>query len=123
MNTVGSSLSVPGLLLGRATSGQVRYLMIFLDSRISVLVRDQYDLGMLACIEKSYDSDIKVVQDERELKEIHDHMLEMKSDPHKCSKLLSTYCQQGKSVRDSPVMAIFGEVSELEELLGEFPEL
>ena len=78
---------------------------------------------MLAAIEKSSISDTKLVHDKRELEEIHESMLEMKSDPHKCSKLLSTYCKQGKSVRDSPVMAIFGEVSELEELLGEFPEL
>ena len=98
-------------------------LMIFLDSRISVLVRDHYGLGMLACIEKSDHSNIRLVQDARELKKIHESMLEMKSDPHNCYKLLSTFCKQGKSVSDGEVMAIFGEVSELEELVGEFPVL
>ena len=86
-------------------------------------MRDQYDLGMLACIEKSDHSDTRLVPDARELKEIHEHLLEMKSDPDKCSKLLSTFCIQGKSVRAAKVMAIFGEVSELEELVGEFPML
>ena len=86
-------------------------------------MRDQYGLGMLACIEKSDHSDTRLVQDERDLKEIHEIMVEMKSDPLKCSKLLSTFCKQGKSVRDGKVMAIFGEVSELEELVGEFPML
>merc|ERR550517_1717905 len=50
-------------------------------------------------------------------------MQEIKIDPHKDSKLLSTYCKQGRNVLDGEVMAIFGEVSELEELLIEFPEL
>ena len=91
----------------------------FLDFRISVLVRDQYGLGMLANIESSR-SEVKLVQDKRELQEIQESMLEMRSDPHKSSKLLSTYSNR---VKDSEVMAIFGEVSELEELLGEFPSL
>ena len=97
--------------------------LISLDFRISVLVRDRYGLGMLAGIEKSSNSDTKLVQDKRELLEIHESMLEMKSDPHKDSKLLSTFCKQGKTARDREVMAVFGEVSELEDLLGEFPEL
>ena len=92
--------------------------MIFLDSRISVLVRDHYGLGMLACIEKADHSDTRLVPDVRELKEIHEHMVEMKSNPDKCSKLLSTFCNQGKEV-----MAIFGEVSELDQLVGEYPML
>ena len=97
--------------------------LIFLHFRISVLVRDQYGLGMLARIEKSAHHDIKLVQDKRELQEIYESMQEIKIDPHKDSKLLSTYCKQGRNVLDGEVMAIFGEVSELEELLIEFPEL
>ena len=73
---------------------------------------------MLAAIEKSSISDTKLVHDKRELEEIHESLLEMKSDPHKDSKLLSTFCS-----RDREVMAVFGEISELEDLLGEFPEL
>ena len=86
-------------------------------------MRDQYGLGMLARIEKSSYHDTKLVQDKRELHEIYESMLDIKSDPHRDSKLLSTYCKQGRNVLDGEVMAIFGEVSELEELVGEFPIL
>ena len=92
---------------------------IFVDLRISVLVRDQYGLLMLANTEQSR-SGVKLVQDKRELQEIHESILEIKGDPHNSSKLLSTYSNRGQ---DGEVMAIFGEVSELEELLGEFPVL
>ena len=95
----------------------------FLAFRISVQVRDLYGLGMLARMERSSHRDTKLVQDKRELQEIHENMLEMKSDPHKNSKLLSTYCKEGRNIPDGEVMAIFGEISELEELLTEFPEL
>ena len=86
-------------------------------------MREHHGLGMLARLEKSSRSDIKLVQDKRELKEIHESMLEKASDPHTDSKLLSTYCKQGKNARDDNVMAIFGKVSELEDLLGDYPEL
>ena len=85
-------------------------------------MRDQYGLGMLAGIEKSR-SEVKLVQDKRELEEINESMLETKSDPSRHSKLLSTFRKRGKDGREDEVMAIFGEVSELEELLGEFPDL
>ena len=95
---------------------------LILEFRISVLVRDQYGLGMLANIESAL-SEVKLVQDKRELQEIQESMQEFKSDPHKSSKLLPTYSTRGRGARDGEVMAIFGEVSELEELLGEFPAL
>ena len=84
-----------------------------------MLVRDQYGLLMLANTEQSR-SGVKLVQDKRELQEIHESIQEIKGDPHNSSKLLSTYSNRGQ---DGEVMAIFGEVSELEELLGEFPVL
>ena len=95
---------------------------IVVDLRISVLVRDQYGLLMLANTEQSR-SGVKLVQDKRELQEIHESIREIKGDPHNSSKLLSTYSNRGQDARDGEVMAIFGEVSELEELLGEFPVL
>lgn len=91
--------------------------------RISVLVRERHGLGMLALLEKSSSSDTKLVQDKRELKEIHESVLEKVSDPHISSNLLSTYSKQGKNARDGDVIAIFGEVSELEDLLGDYPQL
>ena len=112
----------------RASARQVllnttlQYYGIFLDFRISVLVRDQYGLMMLANTAQS-SIGVKLVQDKRELQEIHESMLEIKSDPHRSSKLLSTYSNRGRDARDGEVMAIFGEVSELDDLLGEFPVL
>ena len=82
-------------------------------------MRDLYGLEMLARLEKP--SDVRLVNDVKEMEEVYESLLEMKSDPDRYSKLESTFSKHRTEVGE--VMAIFGEVSELEELLGEFPEL
>ena len=73
---------------------------------------------MLARLKKP-DGNIKLVDNVAEMREIHETMKEMKADLPRASKLQSDFNKH----KVEEVMSVFGEVRELEELLGEFPGL
>ena len=84
------------------------------------MVRDRFGLQMLSRLEKPSGT-IKLVDNELEMQEIYDQMVEMKADVSKASALLSDFKRHNEKVEE--VMSVFGELTELEELLGEYPVL
>ena len=88
--------------------------------RISIIVRDRFGLQMLSRLEKPSGT-IKLVDNEVEMQEIYDQMVEMNADVTKFSALLSDFKRHNEKVEE--VVSVFGEETELEELLGEYPEL
>ena len=90
----------------------------FTSLRISLIVKKRFGLPMLARLKKP-DGNIKLVDNVAEMREIHETMKEMKADLPRASKLQSDFNKH----KVEEVMSVFGEVRELEELLGEFPGL
>ena len=81
-------------------------------------MKKRFGLPMLARLKKP-DGNIKLVDNVAEMREIHETMKEMKADLPRASKLQSDFNKH----KVEEVMSVFGEVRELEELLGEFPGL
>ena len=81
-------------------------------------MKDRSGLQMLSRLQRPSGC-IKLVNNVEELQEIHDQMLEMKADITRASELQSDFKMYNGKAEE--VMSVFGEVTELDELLGEYP--